>query len=566
MCVHIIFQDDIFNSNNLRCVSSVPVTGPIAFNNNESIRKFDSFSVSVRTKFERILSLIGKQDSTVCEGAREELGFNLYNSCIDVIEKDCTDWKDLFGASKKRPRGANNDNNNDNNNNNNNNNDNNNTVGGQQQQSSQAVERKSSTGGQVLTMVASSLQRMGSSVAQADNEEIVNNISRESDDEADEGEYEEEMMDDVESAVMSSAGEDPGARKRELKKFRKRKGAPVTIDRIFKEPNGTSSVVTAAKSPLVAISTWSLCRNKNAQKFGHLEDLFSLEHTDVQAMEREWGSKKKKFAKLKTVLNKTRIIDLLKQSQNSVKFLGEQIIEGLGISRKSETIFLAQEAHRLAGFGTVGEHYAHIDASDVSLATNDERGEDKTSGGMVLRGNEKFIKAVEVERLKVLVQAEPKAAFKAMLVEGDFEGRRVLREFMASDEPNQKSDWTLFKISNEAFERVEYIGCEGKIASARAHLQHKKSPYMSSSRGFYICVNAETEEVRLVIIIYSFCRFTYFLTWLFPDYVMVLATINVLRTLQGLLPVSYKNNDLYKAVTSDRTGGKKHLLKKRKID
>ena len=109
MCVHIIFQDDIFESNNLRCVSSVPVTGPITLNDNESIRRF---GFSVRTKFESILSLIGKQDPTVSEGAREELGFNLYNSCIDVIEKDCTDWKDLGGASKKRQRGANNDNNN----------------------------------------------------------------------------------------------------------------------------------------------------------------------------------------------------------------------------------------------------------------------------------------------------------------------------------------------------------------------------------------------------------------------------------------------------------------------
>ena len=126
-----------------------------------------------------------------------------------------------------------------------------------------------------MTMVTSGLQRMGSSVAQADpfkirmdeNDEIVNNISRESDDEADEGEYEEEMMDDVESAVISAAGEDPGARKRELKKFRKRKGAPVILDRTFKEPNGTSSVVTAAKSLVVAISTWSRCTNKNGAPY-----------------------------------------------------------------------------------------------------------------------------------------------------------------------------------------------------------------------------------------------------------------------------------------------------------
>ena len=135
----------------------------------------------------------------------------------------------------------------------------------------------------------------------------------------------------------------------------------------------------------------------------------------------------------------------------------------------------------------------------------------------------------------------------------------MLREF-------QNLEWEVFKISNEAFEKVQYVGCEGKIASARAHLSDKKSPYMTSSRGFYICVNLSTQEVRLVIVIFSFCRFTYFEMWLLPDYAMALATINVLRTLQRLKPVSYTNNDLYKAVTSDRTGGKKHLLKKRKID
>ena len=229
------------------------------------------------------------------------------------------------------------------------------------------------------------------------------------------------------------------------------------------------------------------------------------------------------------------------------------------VFRKSENISIARESHKTAGFGTLGVNYAHIDASDISLATDDHRGEENAAMFIPLRGNDKFIKLVEVARLVELVRAKPEAAFKVMYIEGEFEGRTVLREFL-------ELEWKVFKICNQAFENVKYFGCGGKIASARAHLSDRKSPYMTSWRGFYLCVNKAAREVRLVIIIFSFCRFPDVGKWLWPDYTTCLATVNVLRTLQGLKPVSYTNNDLYKAATSDRFGGRKHLHKMCKVD
>lgn len=395
---------------------------------------------------------------------------------------------------------------------------------------------------------------------------IVNNMERESDDEDDEGDYAEEEEDEIEWLVMESAGEDPDAREEALKKHRKRnaKPPPVKTNRVHTEVNGTSSVATARQAGTLATSTWGRCCNVTAQPFGSedgssLKDLFNI--TDEQVKSVQDAKKEEKFEKLASIVNKDRVINVLKEERNSVAFLGTQKIkDSTGDSfRKSETISCAQVAHKMAGFGTVGVDYAHIDASDISLATNDNLGEDKAGGIMALPGNQKFIRAVEAERLKLLVGAKPEAAFKVMLVEGNFEGRTVLREFLALK-------WKVFKISHEAFKKVEYVGCEGKIASARAHLQDKTSPYMTSSRGFYICVNEKTQEVRLVIVIFSFCRFPYFEMWLLPDYRMALATINVLRTLQGLEPVSFTNNDLYKVAIHDRSCGKKHLHKKRKVD
>jgi hypothetical protein len=272
--------------------------------------------------------------------------------------------------------------------------------------------------------------------------------------------------------------------------------------------------------------------------------------------------------------NKQEVLDAMREEKNAVRVLGQRKqkyltknAELLGLSYQkcltiSETVSLSKENHEMSGFEFGSDKNGDIssvlmDCGDFSVLTDE--GEDEKTASFLVRTNEIVQRENEEERAKICALEE---TFRFYSLQGEHVGLSTLRAL-------KNDEWTILKIHPKAFEHIEFIGprdCKNfstaKISASKAIRGEYLSDeaYMRSVRGFYVCIDRRRQHVKWIIINISACRLIYLEAWLYYDYIVYLATENIIRTLRGQLTFAFDHNGLLDRLRERTTG--KALVRK----
>ena len=175
---------------------------------------------------------------------------------------------------------------------------------------------------------------------------------------------------------------------------------------------------------------------------------------------------------------------------------------------------------------------------------------DAVLGTFVVRGFEKISRENESNRAKIIVEDD---TFHFWMSEGAHGGISFLKHF-------KDAEWDIMKIHPDAFEKIEFLGQDEKLVSAREMIVsgfRSAKRYMQSWQGLYYCYrkNAKGEvEVRWLFNIISICRLGHLELWLLWDYRRLLAMINVVRFLRGKRVYAFNSNPLKDALDERMNG------------
>ena len=323
------------------------------------------------------------------------------------------------------------------------------------------------------------------------------------------------------------------------------------------------------------MTSWMRGTNERAgfvlEKFQ--EVLRTEQKTELEKLE----GNKEKMAFIVEALenNKEEVLDAMRKEKNAVRVLGErkqkfltknaELLGGLSYQECltiSETISLSKENHEMSGFEFGSDKNGDIssvlmDCGDFSVLTDE--GEDEKTASFLVRTNEIVQRENEEERAKICALEE---TFRFYSLQGEHVGLSTLRAL-------KKKEWTILKIRPKAFEHIEFIGprdCKNfsteKIFADKAIRGEYLSDeaYMRSVRGFYVCIDRRRQHVKWIIINISACRLIYLEAWLYYDYIVYLATENIIRTLRGQLTFAFDHNGLLDRLRERTTG--KALVRK----
>jgi len=323
------------------------------------------------------------------------------------------------------------------------------------------------------------------------------------------------------------------------------------------------------------MTSWMRGTNERAgfvlEKFQ--EVLRTEQKTELEKLE----GNKEKMAFIVEALenNKEEVLDAMRKEKNAVRVLGErkqkfltknaELLGGLSYQECltiSETISLSKENHEMSGFEFGSDKNGDIssvlmDCGDFSVLTDE--GEDEKTASFLVRTNEIVQRENEEERAKICALEE---TFRFYSLQGEHVGLSTLRAL-------KNKEWTILKIRPKAFEHIEFIGprdCKNfsteKIFADKAIRGEYLSDeaYMRSVRGFYVCIDRRRQHVKWIIINISACRLIYLEAWLYYDYIVYLATENIIRTLRGQLTFAFDHNGLLDRLRERTTG--KALVRK----
>ena len=195
------------------------------------------------------------------------------------------------------------------------------------------------------------------------------------------------------------------------------------------------------------------------------------------------------------------------------------------------------------------EHGALIDLCGFGAFRNYSL-KDAVLGTFVVRGFEKISRENETNRAKIIVEDD---TFHFWMSEGAHGGISFLKHF-------KDAEWDIMKIHPDAFEKIEFLGQDEKLVSAKEMIVsgfRSAKRYMQSWQGLYYCyrTNASGEvEVRWLFNIISICRLGHLELWLLWDYRRLLAMINVVRFLRGKRVYAFNSNPLKDALDERMNG------------
>jgi len=398
-----------------------------------------------------------------------------------------------------------------------------------------------------------------------------NEVSDEDEDNEDEPDLEAEDFRDIEDAWLESATTIENAKK-EKNNQKNMKADFVRIELnstsgmlagVYFDQADTSLPTTLKKEsfdPVPCIKggdslTWSLPSNLTAELTSSAFcDILSAEERIAIQQDRSENEKiliiSGAIDRMNAEDKKSNFLKLLLKKENDVWSLGTRQAPDVtdGDLKKytcSENVHLTKT---VVGMNDL-EHGALIDLCGFGAFRNYSL-KDAVLGTFVVRGFEKISRENETNRAKIIVEDD---TFHFWMSEGAHGGISFLKHF-------KDAEWDIMKIHPDAFEKIEFLGQDEKLVSAKEMILsgfRSAKRYMQSWQGLYYCyrTNASGEvEVRWLFNIISLCRLGHLELWLLWDYRRLLAMINVVRFLRGKRVYAFNSNPLKDALDERMNG------------
>ena len=398
-----------------------------------------------------------------------------------------------------------------------------------------------------------------------------NEVSDEDEDNEDEPDLEAEDFRDIEHAWLESATTIENAKK-EKNNQKNMKPDLVRIELnstsgmlagVYFDQADTSLPTTLKKEsfdPVPCIKggdslTWSLPSNLTAELTSSAFcDILSAEERIAIQQDRSENEKiliiSGAIDRMNAEDKKSNFLKLLLKKENDVWSLGTRQAPDVtdGDLKKytcSENVHLTKT---VVGMNDL-EHGALIDLCGFSAFRNYSL-KDAVLGTFVVRGFEKISRENETNRAKIIVEDD---TFHFWMSEGAHGGISFLKHF-------KDAEWDIMKIHPDAFEKIEFLGQDEKLVSAKEMILsgfRSAKRYMQSWQGLYYCYRKNTNgevEVRWLFNIISLCRLGHLELWLLWDYRRLLAMINVVRFLRGKRVYAFNSNPLKDALDERMNG------------
>ena len=398
-----------------------------------------------------------------------------------------------------------------------------------------------------------------------------NEVSDEDEDNEDERDLEPEDFRDIEEAWLESATTIENAKK-EKNNQKNMKPDLVRIELnstsgmlagVYFDQADTSLPTTLKKEsfdPVPCIKggdslTWSLPSNLTAELTSSAFcDILSAEERIAIQQDRSENEKiliiSGAIDRMNAEDKKSNFLKLLLKKENDVWSLGTRQAPDVtdGDLKKytcSENVHLTKT---VVGMNDL-EHGALIDLCGFSAFRNYSL-KDAVLGTFVVRGFEKISRENETNRAKIIVEDD---TFHFWMSEGAHGGISFLKHF-------KDAEWDIMKIHPDAFEKIEFLGQDEKLVSAKEMILsgfRSAKRYMQSWQGLYYCYRKNTNgevEVRWLFNIISLCRLGHLELWLLWDYRRLLAMINVVRFLRGKRVYAFNSNPLKDALDERMNG------------
>jgi len=480
-------------------------------------------------------------------------------ACVDLMIIDLktaseqTEKDTVFGAfikklrTTKRRKGSSNERSSSNNEGSGSGDGNGNAVVGIMKQASQFIARKLS-GGSNATADISMDKSETLSVSDVDtsrtNEDNNNSMVPDEEKIAEEDEDGEEDDDEDEIVIMQ------GKEFNEMKKSRKNINKKMKASLTLLEVNCISGILNGVINKTVyrcgSICTWPRPTNVNAKPpsvvWRTIVDECAAEASGACGLN-ELGSEKEKIDYAFKVVEEERIknydgiaekiVTKVLLQENASNEMGRRI-NNQGKVSLSENVFMTRQIREMLYI----ENGVIMDSTSLSAHLDDSKHE--TPGTFSIRPYEEISKTVERKHVDVLTEM---GSFDFLMVEGAVAGLQLLTNYVNND------DWTVVKPHPYSFKDITFPNQESELVSATEFLGRayggNLQKYMNGWQGLYMCYRKNEKgqyTVRWFLLLNSICRFDMVQKFLFEDYCIALALVNVICALRGSQVFAFNAN------------------------
>ena len=408
----------------------------------------------------------------------------------------------------------------------------------------QEVARKMSGGSNTAADISMDKSSETLSVSDVDtsrtNEDNNNSMVPDEEKIAEEDEDGEEDDDEDEIVIMQ------GKELNEMKKSRKNINKKMKASLTLLEVNCISGILNGVINKTVyrcgSICTWPRPTNVNAKPpsvvWGTIVNECAAEASGACGLN-ELGSEKEKIDYAFKVVEQERIknydgiaekiVTKVLLQENASNEMGRRI-NNQGKVSLSENVFMTRQIREMLYI----ENGVIMDSTSLSAHLDDSKHE--TPGTFSIRPYEEISKTVERKHVDVLTAME---SFDFLMVEGAVAGLQLLTNYVNND------DWTVVKPHPYSFKDITFPNQESELVSATEFLGRAYSgnlqKYMNGWQGLYMCYR-KNGTVRWFLLLNSICRFDMVQKFLFEDYCIALALVNVICALRGSQVFAFNAN------------------------
>jgi len=228
-----------------------------------------------------------------------------------------------------------------------------------------------------------------------------------------------------------------------------------------------------------------------------------------------------------------KIVTKVLLQENASNEMGRRI-NNQGKVSLSENVFMTRQIREMLNI----ENGVIMDSTSLSAHLDDSKHE--TPGTFSIRPYEEISKTVERKHVDVLTEME---SFDFLMVEGAVAGLQLLTNYVNND------NWTVVKPHPYSFKDITFPNQESELVSATEFLGRayggNLQKYMNGWQGLYMCYRKNEKgqyTVRWFLLLNSICRFDMVQKFLFEDYCIALALVNVICALRGSQVFAFNAN------------------------